>query len=62
MKGPIRQTSDQKNRVRKRRIVGRIYEMKYTWKGHNDRNRHKNRTKRVGNLKKKKKKKKKKNT
>ena len=30
---------DQKNRVRKRRVVGRIYGMK----GHKDRNRHKNR-------------------
>ena len=31
--------------MRKRRVVGRIYEMKYSWKGHKDRNRHKNRVK-----------------
>ena len=29
-------------------VVGRIYEMKYGWKGHKDRNRHKNRIKRNG--------------
>ena len=29
--------------MRKRRVVGRIYGMKYSWKGHKDRNRHKNR-------------------
>ena len=28
------------NRVRKLRIVGRIYGMYYSWKGHTDRNRH----------------------
>ena len=38
------------NRMRKRRVVGRIYGMKYRWKGHTDRNRHKNRIKRVGKL------------
>ena len=39
---------DQKNRVRKWRVVERIYEMKYSWKGHKDRNRHKKRIKRSG--------------
>ena len=34
--------------MRKRRVVGRISEMKYNWKGHKDRNRHKNRIKRSG--------------
>ena len=29
LKGPIRQNEDQKDRVRKRRVVGRISEMKY---------------------------------
>ena len=29
--------------MRKRRVVGRIYGRKYSWKGHKDRNRHKNR-------------------
>ena len=48
MKGPIRQQLDRKNRVRKRRVVRRIYGVKYSWKGHTDRNRHKNRTKRSG--------------
>ena len=43
MKGPIRQKQDQKNRVRKRRAVGRMIGMKYSGKGHKDRNRHKNR-------------------
>ena len=38
------------NKVRKRRVVGRIYRMKYSWKGHKNRNRHKNRIKRVGKL------------
>ena len=32
-----------KNRVRKQRIVERIYGMKYSWKGHKARNRRKNR-------------------
>ena len=32
-----------KNRVRKRRVVGRIYGIKYSRKGHKDRNRHRNR-------------------
>ena len=32
--------------MRKRRVVGRIYGMEYSWKGHTDRNRHKNRIKR----------------
>ena len=32
--------------MRKRTVVGRIYGMKYSWKGHKDRNRHKNRIKR----------------
>ena len=36
------------NRVRKRRVVRRIYGMKYSWKGHKNRNRHKNRMKRSG--------------
>ena len=36
--------------MRKRRVVGRIYGMKYSWKGHKDRNRDKNRIKRVGKL------------
>ena len=39
---------DQKNRVRKRRVVGRIYGMKYRWKGHKDRNGHKSRINRSG--------------
>ena len=30
------------------RVVGRIYGMKYSWKGHKHRNRHKNRIKRSG--------------
>ena len=34
--------------MRKRRVVRRIYGMKYSWKGHNDRNRQKNRIKRSG--------------
>ena len=34
--------------MRKRRVVGRIYEMKYSWKVHKDKNRHKNRIKRSG--------------
>ena len=38
---------DQKNRVRKRRVVGRIYGTKYSQKGHKDRNGH-NRIKRSG--------------
>ena len=42
LKRPIRQEWDQKNRVR---LVRRIYGMKYSWKGHKDRNSHKNRTK-----------------
>ena len=29
-------------------VVGRIYEMKYSWKSHKDRNKHKNRIKRSG--------------
>ena len=32
----------------KRRVVGRIYGMKYSWNGHKDRNRHKKRIKRSG--------------
>ena len=31
--------------MRKRRVVGRIYGVKYRWKGHKDRNGHKNRIK-----------------
>ena len=31
--------------MRKRWVVGRIYGMKYSWKGHKDRNRHKTRIK-----------------
>ena len=34
-----------KSRVKKRRVVERIYGIKYSWKGHKDRNRHKNRMK-----------------
>ena len=34
--------------MRKRKVVGRTDGMKYRWKGHTDRNRHKNRTKRSG--------------
>ena len=34
--------------MRKWRVVGRIYVMKYSWKDHKDRNRHKNRIKRSG--------------
>ena len=34
--------------MRKWGLVGRIYGMKYKWKGHRDRNRHKNRVKRSG--------------
>ena len=48
LKGPIRQNQDRKNRVRKRRVVGRTYGIKYSWKGHKDRSRHKNRIKRSG--------------
>ena len=48
LKAPLRQRSDRKNRARKRRVVGRIYRMKYSWKGHKDRNRHKNRITRIG--------------
>ena len=33
---------------RKIRVVGRIYGMKYSWKGHKDRNRHRNRIKGSG--------------
>ena len=36
--------------MRKRRVVGRIHGMKYSWKGHKDRNRHKNRIKRSGQV------------
>ena len=48
MKGPIRQKYDRKNRVRKRRVVGRIYGMAYSGKVHKDRSRHTNRIKRSG--------------
>ena len=48
LKGPVRRKQDGKNRARKQRIVGRIYGMKHSWKGHKDRN--KNRIKRVGKL------------
>ena len=41
---------DQKNRVRKRGVVGRIYGMKYSRKGHKGRKRHRNGMKRVGKL------------
>ena len=34
--------------MRKRTVVGRLYGMKYSRKGHKDRNRHKNRIKRSG--------------
>ena len=40
MKGPIKQKQDRKNRVRKWRVVGKIYGIKYSLKGHKDRNRH----------------------
>ena len=46
LKGPIRQRWDQRNRVRIQRVVGRTYGIKYIWKGHKDRNKHKNRIKR----------------
>ena len=37
--------------MRKRRVVGRIYGTKYSWKNHKDRSRHKNRIKKgVGKL------------
>ena len=39
-----------KNRVRKRRVVRRIYGMKYSRKGRKDRSRYKNRRKGVGKL------------
>ena len=39
---------DWKNRVRKRRVVGRIYGIQYKWKGHKDRNRHRSRIERSG--------------
>ena len=38
MKEPRKQKKDQKNRVRKRRVAGRIYGMKYSLKGHEVRN------------------------
>ena len=51
MKEPIRQKSDQENRVKKQRVVGRIYGMKYRRRGHKDRNGHKNGIKKkVGKL------------
>ena len=34
--------------MRKRRVVGRVYGMKYSWKGHKHRNRHKDRIKTSG--------------
>ena len=39
---------DQKNRGRKRRVVGRIYGMEYSWKCRKDRSWHKNIIKRSG--------------
>ena len=39
---------DRKHRVRKRKVVGRIYGMKYCWKGHENINGHKSRIKRSG--------------
>ena len=48
MKGPIRQIYDRKNRVRKRRVVGRIYGMTYSGKVRKDKNRHTNRIKGSG--------------
>ena len=50
LNGPTRQIKDQKNRVRKWRVVRRIYGMKYSRKGHKDSNRHKNIIKGVGKL------------
>ena len=48
MKGPMRKRYDRKNRVRKRRVVGRIYGMKYSRKDYKDRNRYRNGVKRNG--------------
>ena len=48
MKGPIRQKEDRKSRVRKQRVVGRIYRIEYSLRGHKHRNRYKNRIKRSG--------------
>ena len=50
LKGPIGQRSDRKNRVRKRRVVWKIYGRKYSRKGRKDRNTYKNRIKGVGKL------------
>ena len=44
------ETCHQKNGMRKQRVVRRIYEMKYDGKACKDRNRYKNRVKRVGKL------------
>ena len=44
MKGPLRQKWDGNNRMWRQRICG----MKYSWKGHNDRNQHMNKIKRSG--------------
>ena len=48
VEGPVRQKQDRKHRVRKRRVVERIYGIKYSSKGHVDRNRHTNRIKTSG--------------
>ena len=45
-KDPIKQRKDRKSRARKRRVVRRIYRMKYSWKGYKDRNGHTSRLKR----------------
>ena len=48
LKGPIGQKYALQARVRKRGVVWIIYGVKDGWKGHKDRNRHKNRIKRSG--------------
>ena len=49
LKGPIRQKYDRKN-SHKMKSFRRIYGLKYSLKGHKDRNRHKKRIKRVDKL------------
>ena len=41
----VERTNEAEIRPKERRVVGRTYGMKYSWKGHKDRNRHKNRIK-----------------
>ena len=50
LKGPARQKWDQKNGVRSRRALGRVYGNEIQPKSHEDRKRHKNRLKGVGKL------------